>query len=153
MTGACDQSHAWHICNRYRETGHPCETPSEYVIQKMDLICLVYDYTDSEIIQLIMKETPDSWSSLLQPKFCKMIVQFQNAVKYHESTLLTMTLQLTNLVTLFSNQNFQTQRFHPWKAHVNVVGWTLSLEPPKFPKDDKNVSLRKTPKSVNARPY
>ena len=27
-----------------------------------------------------------------------------------------------------------------------------SLEPPKFPKDDKNVSSRKTPESVNARP-
>jgi len=33
-----------------------------------------------------------------------------------------------------------------------MVGWTLSLEPAKFLKDDKNVSPRKTPESVNARP-
>ena len=33
-----------------------------------------------------------------------------------------------------------------------MIGWTPSLEPPKFPKDDKNVSLQKTPESVNARP-
>ena len=33
-----------------------------------------------------------------------------------------------------------------------MIGWTLSLEPPKFPKDDKNISPRKTPESVNARP-
>jgi hypothetical protein len=33
-----------------------------------------------------------------------------------------------------------------------MVGWTPSLEPPKFPKDDKNVSPRRTPKFVNARP-
>ena len=33
-----------------------------------------------------------------------------------------------------------------------MVGWTPSLEPPKFPKDDKNVSPRKTPESVNTRP-
>jgi hypothetical protein len=32
---------------RYRETGHGHETPSKYIIQKMDLICLVYDYMDS----------------------------------------------------------------------------------------------------------
>ena len=35
---------------RYREAGHTRETPSEYVIRKMDLIRLVYDYTDSKII-------------------------------------------------------------------------------------------------------
>ena len=35
---------------RYREAGHSCETPSKYVIRKMDLIRLVYDYIDSEII-------------------------------------------------------------------------------------------------------
>ena len=33
-----------------------------------------------------------------------------------------------------------------------MVGWTPSLEPPKFPKDDKNVSPQKTPESVNTRP-
>ena len=49
----------------YQEVGHTRETPSEYVIRKMDLICLVYNYTDSEIVQLIIKEAPDSWSALL----------------------------------------------------------------------------------------
>jgi len=33
-----------------------------------------------------------------------------------------------------------------------MVGWIPSLEPPKFPQDDKNVYPRKTPKSVNTRP-
>ena len=35
---------------QYREARHTRETSSEYVIRKMDLIRLVYDYTDSEII-------------------------------------------------------------------------------------------------------
>ena len=47
----------------------------------MDLIRLVYNYTDSEIVWLIIKEDPDSWSSLLQPNLCKSVVQFQNTVK------------------------------------------------------------------------
>jgi hypothetical protein len=107
---------------QYRETGHVCETPSKYIIHKMDLIHLVYDYTDSEIIRLIMKEAPDSWSSLLQLKFCKTIVQFQNTVKYHESTLSTMTPPQPNPVSQLPNQNFQSQQFHPRKVHVSMVG-------------------------------
>jgi hypothetical protein len=79
----------------------------------MDLIHLVYDYTDSEIIQLIVKEAPDLWSSLFQPKFCKTVVQFQNTIKYHESTLLAMTPPSTNSATQFPNQGFQGQCFQP----------------------------------------
>ena len=63
-----------------------------------------------------------------------------------------MTPQTINLATQFLNKNFQTQQFHPQKAHINMVGWTPSLEPPRFPRDDKNVSPRKTPESVNTRP-
>ena len=137
---------------RYQEAGHTRETPSEYVIRKMDLIRLVYNYTDSEIVRLIIKEAPDSWSSLLQPNLCKLVMQFQNVVKCHEATLLAMHQPQPNVVTQFPNRAFQSQRFCPRKAHVNMVGWTPSLEPPKFPKADKNVSSRKTPESVNTRP-
>ena len=118
----------------------------------MDLIHLVYNYTDSEIVRLIIKEAPDSWSFLLQPNLCKSVMQFQNTVKYHEATLLAMYQPQPNMVTQFPNRAFQSQRFHPRKAHINMVGWTPSLEPPNFPKDDKNISSRKTPESVNARP-
>ena len=136
----------------YREAGYTHETSSEYVIRKMDLICLIYNYTDSKIVWLIIKEAPDSWSSLLQPNLCKSVVQFQNAVKYHKSTLLAMSQPPPNVLTQFFNRAFQSQRFHSRKAHINMVGWTPSLEPPKFPKDDKNISSRKTLESVNARP-
>src|ERR1700683_3048513 len=126
--------------------------PSEYVIRKMDLIRLVYDYTDSKIIWLIIKEAPYSWSSLLQPQFCKTVVQFQNTIKYHKSTLLTMMPPPTNLATQLPNWGFLNRRFQSRKAHINMIGWTPSLEHPKCPKDNKNVSPRKTPESVNARP-
>ena len=113
----------------YWEAGYTCETPSEYVIRKMDFICLVYNYTDSKIVWLIFKEAPDSWSSLLQLNLCKTLVQFQNTVKYHKSTLLAMSQPLTNLVTQFSNRAFQSQQFCSLKAHLNMVGWMPSLEP------------------------
>ena len=71
----------------YQEVRHTCKTLSGYVIRKMDLIHLVYDYTGSKISHLIVKEAPNSWSSLLQHKFCKTVVQFHNAIKYHELTL------------------------------------------------------------------
>src|SRR5882762_7584186 len=48
---------------------------------------LVYNYTDSETIQAIMEEVPDSWASILNPQYLKTIMEFQNAVKYHEETL------------------------------------------------------------------
>jgi len=32
----------------------------------MDLVRLVYDYTDSEIIRLIMKEALDAWFSIIR---------------------------------------------------------------------------------------
>jgi hypothetical protein len=83
----------WANTARYREAEHTHETPSEYVICKMDLIWLVHEYTDSKVIWLIMKEAPDAWSSVLQAQFYKTLVQFQNTVKYHKSTLLNMTPQ------------------------------------------------------------
>ena len=106
----------------YWETGYACETPSKYVIRKVDLIHLVYNYIDSEIVQLIIKEAPDSWSSLLQPNHRKSVIQFQNVVKYHESTLLAMSQPLSNVVTQFFNRAFQSQRFCSWIVHVNMVG-------------------------------
>jgi len=57
---------------------------------------------------------------------------------------------LTNPVSQLPNKNFQTQQFYPQKAHVNIVEWTPNLEPPRFPRDDKNISLGR-PKSINAR--
>ena len=63
-----------------------------------------------------------------------------------------MTPLLPNLASQFPNRGFQTQWFHPQKAHINMVGLTANLDPPKFPKDNKNVSPRKTPESVNTQP-
>jgi hypothetical protein len=36
---------------RYREPGQHRESPSDYIIRKMELISLVYSYTDTEMVQ------------------------------------------------------------------------------------------------------
>src|ERR1700691_3100727 len=43
---------------RYRESGHQRESPSNYIIRKMELLSPVYSYIDSETIQAIMQEVP-----------------------------------------------------------------------------------------------
>jgi hypothetical protein len=40
---------------RFREAGYQKESPSEYVIRKMNLLYLVYSYTNTETIQAITR--------------------------------------------------------------------------------------------------
>ena len=72
---------------RFREAGHQRESPSEYVICKMELLTLVYSYSDTETIQAIMMEVPGTWTSIIDPQYQKKFREFQNAVKYHEESL------------------------------------------------------------------
>ena len=38
------------------------------------------------------------------------------------------------------------------KVNINLVGWSKDFGAPAFPKDDNNVSPKKTPESVDTRP-
>jgi len=71
----------------FREQGHSQESPSEFVIRKKDLVSLLFDYSDTELIQVIMESVPDTWHSILHTSFMKTFTEFQNSVKYHEDTL------------------------------------------------------------------
>ena len=77
---------------RFREPIHQCESPSKYVICKMELMSLVYSYTDTETIQAIMEEVPGSWASTINLQYQKTLKEFQNAVKYHEECFSITTL-------------------------------------------------------------
>ena len=43
---------------RFGEAGHQQESPGEYIICKIELLTLVYSYSDIEMIQAIMMEVP-----------------------------------------------------------------------------------------------
>ncbi|KAF7974147.1 hypothetical protein HWV62_13251 [Athelia sp. TMB] len=135
---------------RFRDSGNSRETPSEYVVRKLDLIRLVFNFTDTECIQMIMNEAPSSWSPIIQPLSCKNIVEFINTVKYHETNLSDVSASYGSSYAPRNTYNSNRQNYQR-NARVNLVGWSKNISPPQFPKDDRNVS-KKTPESIGARP-
>ncbi|KZP04508.1 hypothetical protein FIBSPDRAFT_685697, partial [Athelia psychrophila] len=72
---------------RFRDATSPRELPTEYVLRKLNLIDMVYNYTQTEQIRLIMQEAPSAWTPIIQPQNCRTMVELQNAIKYHEENL------------------------------------------------------------------
>ena len=136
---------------RFRKTGHQRESPSEYVIRKMELVSLVYSYNDTETIQSIMEEVPSSWASIIHLQYQKTLREFQNAIIYHEESLKKLEVPVSQPHRL-PNREFPNSRFPYCKANVSLVSWSKNIGTPQFPKDDKNISLRKTPDLIGARP-
>ena len=73
---------------RYRQEGYTTETPVSYVIRKLKLLQLVYDYTDSQLIVEIMSTAPRYWMLVVKPDICLNIKDFLNGVKYNEEALM-----------------------------------------------------------------
>ena len=136
---------------RYRDTGNTRETPADYVLRKLDLIRMVYNYSETEMIRLIMRESPSSWTTIIQPQFLRTLSAFQNAVKYHEEQLMEAS-RGHNSSYNSSRANYNNQRYNYPTARVNLVGASPNLDPPQYPKDDTNVSVGRTPESKGARP-
>ena len=59
-----------------------------FVIRKLKLLQLVYDYSDSQLILEIMTAAPQYWHSIIKTDFCVYVDNFINAVKYNEDTLI-----------------------------------------------------------------
>lgn len=119
--------------------------PSAYVVRKINLLRIVYDWSDIETIRFIMSEAPSSWSPILGPHFCTTIVEFQNTVKYHEENLIHASATYQDQ----SRHSYSPNRNNYPRTRTNLVGWTKDMTPPEFPKDDQNVS-RKMPESIGA---
>ena len=136
---------------RSREARHQQESPSKYVICKMELLTLVYSYMDTETIQAIMMEVPGTRASIINPQYQKMLREFQNIVKYHKESPKKLEAPVLQPPRL-PNQEYTCTCFPYCKANVNLVGWSKNIGTPLFPQDDSNISPRKTPDSVGARP-
>jgi len=70
-----DESH-WPEKQKFEPTKKDLEkpviqrkSPSQYVIRKLKLVGLVYNYTNSKTIQAIMEEVLDLWASILNSQY------------------------------------------------------------------------------------
>ena len=153
----------------YRESGYSQESPVQYVIRKLKLLRLVYEYTDSQLIVEIMSTAPRYWNQVLDPQRCIDLDDFMSGIKYHEEALvgtyssmdLNMERRLRQVEAALQPQQYRprrnfrpnsNQRRDPVTVNVNLVGSHPSLGPPQFPRDDSVVSKGKSPEDVNACP-
>ena len=141
----------------YRDSGNGRESPSEYVIRKLELLQFVYNYTDRELINEIMEGVPSYWTPIITPHLFQDLEQFQQSIKFHEDSL----LKLGGNENSYVRQNTQSypkdsanrSPYNPFRnARVNSVGWSKNTLNPQFPKDDSNISPRGTPEEKGARP-
>ena len=143
----------------YRDTGNGKETPSEYIIRKMELLQFIYNYTDRELINEIMEGAPSYWTPIVTPHLLQDLEQFQLSVKFHEDSLLKLGGG-ENSYARPAGQNYSKDshsphrnQYNPFRnAHVNLVGWSKATANPQYPRDDSNVSPRGTPEEKGARP-
>lgn len=75
---------------RYRETGNVHETPSEFFIRKREAIKLVYQFSDHQIMNEVLKSAPVIWGTVLQPVRIRHLSEFQSLLKYYENYLETL---------------------------------------------------------------
>ncbi|EDR02008.1 uncharacterized protein LACBIDRAFT_310184 [Laccaria bicolor S238N-H82] len=60
----------------YHDTSNGRETPSEYIICKLELLQFVYNYTDRELIDEIMEGAPSYWNSIITPHLFQELQEF-----------------------------------------------------------------------------
>ena len=96
-------------------------------------------------------EVPGTWASIINPQYQKTLREFQNAIKYHEESLEKLEVPVLQPPRL-PNREYTSACFPYRKANVNLVGWSKIFGTPLFPKDDSNISPRKTLNSIGARP-
>ena len=149
------KAHANHAS--YHDGSNGRETPSEYVICKLELLQFMYNYTDRELINEIMEGAPSYWTPIITPHLFQDLEQFQLSVQFHEDSLLKLGGG-ENSYNRQGNQNHAKDSPHrsphnPFRnAHINLVGWSQTTSNPQFPKDDSNVSPCGTPEEKGARP-
>jgi hypothetical protein len=150
----------------YRDKANPREKPTDYLYRKVELLDTVMDFTDSELIMEIMENAPAFWAQIIDTQRMRNLEDLQDAIKYHEERLEgggnsdSRLSELERLVsTLVNQQGYRKplKRFFKndgaAQAQTTLVGFHVSIKPPAFPKDDKNVSPNgRTPESKGARP-
>jgi hypothetical protein len=151
---------------RYRESGHSTKTPTKYVIQKLELLSYVYNYTLSQTMSEILLKAPRMWSTVVNPRHYQDLASFQTAIKYHEDLLMDLgdkydrshigsdrTPRTRSYKVEFTPRSKVSSRnSSKGKATRSyAVGWNNPKPSYPHPRDDSTVSKGKTPADYGAR--
>ena len=71
----------------FRQFGYSDETPSEYFVRKAELLRMLDPISDSQLIMEVMNGAPDYWHAIIDDQRCATAVEFQAAIKFHETSL------------------------------------------------------------------
>ncbi|KAK0221308.1 hypothetical protein IW262DRAFT_1271414, partial [Armillaria fumosa] len=118
---------------------------------------------DTSLISEIMEGAPEIWTTILTTELYSTAIEFQNAIRFHEHTLMKLSNSSQpprfdkaawgNTYDRSSNSYERKQGSAERTAWTNLVGASPNLPPPRFPKNDSNVSKWKfTPRQKGARP-
>ena len=111
---------------------------------------MVYTLDASELIMEVMDGAPATWNTVLTTQLYRNVVEFQSAIRFHEDSLLRLS-EVRN--PRWFERDSHERDFR--NVRTNLVGSKKlgqKIPPPKYPKDDSNVSKRATPASKGARP-
>ncbi|KAI4294046.1 hypothetical protein K525DRAFT_213608 [Schizophyllum commune Loenen D] len=111
---------------------------------------MVYALKDDEIIMEVMDTAPSNWNTILSTQLYPDLVSFQSAIRYHEDALLEAGGEKKSF-NRYDQRETWTRNKPTTFARAHLVGSSTDLPPPKFPKDDANISKRATPKDKGAR--
>lgn len=163
----------------YRDSNAPRERPTEYFMRKHKLLITADSYSDVELIMAIMEGAPKFWNSIIDTSTLFDVYALLEKIAYHEDALthspsqtndnynqlerrLRMLEQSKSRPRPFVRTNAaeaRSARRTPAKpnrprtnASTNLIGYSKDLPPPTYPRDDKTVSVGKTPEDRGVRP-
>lgn len=93
----------------YQDWGHAREMPSEYYIQKKELLKLTGKWDDVSLISEIIEGALEIWTTILTTELYSTIVEFQNTIRFHEHTLMKLSnpLQPPHFDKLTSSNSYK----------------------------------------------
>ncbi|KAG9076253.1 hypothetical protein FRC06_009605, partial [Ceratobasidium sp. 370] len=74
---------------KYRDHDHSHETPSDYIIRKMQLMQMAGEWSDSELMFEIMNGAPKQWRAYIDVSSILTFRDFQDKIKWHEEDLMS----------------------------------------------------------------
>ena len=117
----------------YKEPRFQHETPSEYIIRKLGLIGLIYNYSIGEVMQFIAEGLLDFWTTRFNAQFIDAVIEFRNAISCFEEILIHLSPPVISPTTLLfrevtnkrllPNRVYSNKRLLPNQASSNKRSW------------------------------